>query len=155
METNVKSYVVAPEQGPVWEMEPGRPTTFKLLSEQTGDSVAVFEELVPVGAGTPLHIHPSSDEVIYILAGEFTFKIGEQIAKGSTGTCVFIPRGTVHAWRNTGGEVGKATYTFTPALGAKFFEELRLLQIPITSVDTATVEAYGKRYGYQLVSFDW
>ncbi len=94
METKARGYIVAPEQGPVWEMEPGRPTTFKLLSEQTGDSVAVFEEVVPVGSGTPLHIHHTSNEVIYILAGEFTFEIGEQVATGSTGTCVFIPRGS-------------------------------------------------------------
>jgi len=47
-------------------MGPGRPTTFKLLSEQTSESVAVFEEVVPAGVGTPLHRHPTSDEVIYI-----------------------------------------------------------------------------------------
>ena len=155
MATNVQGYVVTPEQGPVWEMEPGRPTTFRLLSEQTGDSVAVFEEVVPVGGGTPLHIHPTSDEVIYVLAGEFTFKIGERVAKGSAGACVFIPRGVAHGWRNTGNEAGKATFTFTPAGGAKFFEALRLLQIPITSIDPTTLEMYCQRYGYELVAFDW
>ena len=100
-------------------MEPGRPTTFKLLSDQTDGSVAVFEEVVPPGMGTPLHIHPISDEVIYLLAGEFTFKIGDQVTKGGAGTCVFIPHGTPHGWRNTGGMVGKAVYTFAPADNAK------------------------------------
>ena len=33
-------------------MEAERPTPLKLLSEQTGDSVAIFEEEVPVGAAT-------------------------------------------------------------------------------------------------------
>jgi hypothetical protein len=28
-------HIVPPQQGPVWDMEPNRPTTFKLLSEQT------------------------------------------------------------------------------------------------------------------------
>ena len=67
MATHTQGYIVAPEHGPVWDMEAGRLTTFKLLSEQTDDSVAVFEEVVPVGGGTPLHIHHTSDEVIYVL----------------------------------------------------------------------------------------
>jgi hypothetical protein len=41
--------------------------TFKLLSEQTAGSVSVFEQVVPIGAGTPLHIHRTSDEVIHLL----------------------------------------------------------------------------------------
>src|SRR5262245_41825395 len=101
MATNTRAYVVTEDQAPVWNMEPGRPTTFKLLSEQTGDSVALFEEVVPAGSGTPLHIHHTSDEVIHILAGEFTFKIDGQVTNAGRGACVFIPRGTVHAWRNS------------------------------------------------------
>lgn len=155
MEKQVPDFIVGPEQGFVWEMEPGRPTTFKLLSEQTGDSIAVFTEEVPIGAGTPVHIHPTSDEVIYLLAGEFTFKIGEQITKGCAGTFVFIPRGKAHTWRNTGREPGKAVYIFTPAEGAKFFEALSRLQIPITSVVPETLSSYCQLYGYQLISFDW
>ena len=148
-------YIVAPEHGPVWDMEPGRPTTFKVLSKQTDDSVAVFEEVVPVGGGTPLHIHHTSDEVIYVLAGDFTFKIGEQVATGGSGTCVFIPRGTAHAWRNLGSAAGRAIYTFTPVHGAKFFEALRLLGVPIGSIDPATLGTYCQQYGYELVTFDW
>jgi quercetin dioxygenase-like cupin family protein len=147
--------IVLPQQGPVWDMEPGRPTTFKLLSEQTGNGVAVFEEVVPAGGGTPLHIHHSSDEVIYVLAGEFTFKIGEHVTDGGAGTLVYIPRGTAHAWKNGTSEEGRALYTFTPAEGAKFFEELRILGQPIPEIDPATLEAYGRRYGYELVAFDW
>jgi quercetin dioxygenase-like cupin family protein len=149
------AYIVPPEQGPVWDMEPGRPTTFKLLGEQTENGVAVFEEVVPAGGGTPLHIHHTSDEVIYILAGEFTFKIGEHFADGGAGTLVFIPRGTAHAWKNSTSEAGRALYMFTPAEGAKFFEELRLLGQPIPEIDPATLEAYGRRFGYELVAFDW
>ncbi len=136
-------------------MEPGRPTTFKLLSEQTSESVAVFEEVVPAGSGTPLHRHLTSDEVIYILSGLFKFKVGEQVNTGGAGTWVFIPRGLAHGWKNIGSEEGRAFYIFTPAQGAKVFEELRKLQIPVTSIDQATFEAFCQRYGYELITFDW
>ncbi len=52
--------VVLPGQELVWQMEPDRTATFKLLSEQTGDSVAIFEELIPAGFGTALHLHHTS-----------------------------------------------------------------------------------------------
>ena len=155
METQVRGYFVTSEQGTVWEMGLGRPATFKLLSEQTGGSIAVFEEMVPVGDGTPLHIHPTSDEVIHIVAGEFTIKIGEEVTKVSADAYVFIPRGTAHAWRNTGSEVGEATYTFTPADGAKFFEALSLLKLPMKAVDPETMAVYRQEYGFVFVSDDW
>jgi len=154
MET-VKGMVVGHDQGSVWEMEPGRPTTFKLLSEQTGDSMALFEEIVPVGGGTPLHVHPSSDEIVYVINGEFTFKIGEELVKATSGACAFIPRGMPHGWRNTGNEPGKAVFVFAPAENAKFFEEMRKLQIPITSVEPATLASFCQQYGYELITFDW
>jgi quercetin dioxygenase-like cupin family protein len=125
---DTQGLIIFPGQGPVWEMETGRPTTFKLLSDQTQGSIAIFEEIVPVGSGTPLHIHPESDEVIHILSGAFTFKIGAQVMKADADTWVFIPRGTAHAWKNTGSEVGRAFYIFAPAESAKFFENCENLR---------------------------
>src|SRR5688572_18080397 len=119
--------IVAPNAGSVWDMEPGRPTTFKLIGEDTGGSAAVFEESVPVGAGTPLHIHHASDEIIHLLAGQLTLKLGPRTTHIDSGTWVFIPRGTAHGWRNTGNTPAHAAFVFTPADSAKFFEQLRLL----------------------------
>ena len=144
-------YIVPPDEGAVWEMERGRPTTFKLLSEETGNSVAVFEEVVPVGGGTPLHIHHTSDEVIHILAGDFIIKLGEQVTEVSAGTWIFIHRGTAHAWKNRGTAAGRACFIFTPAEGAKVFEELRHVQVPVTEIDPETLARLCQRYGYELV----
>ena len=155
MALSLNSCIVSQEQGPVWDMEPGRPTTFKLLSEQTGGSVSVFEELVPVGAGTPLHIHRTSDEVIHVLAGELTIKLGIHVTIIGAGTWVFIPRTTSHGWKNRGQAPVRAAFVFTPSDGAKFFEELRLLTQPIPSIDPEALEALCKSHGYELVSLDW
>ena len=45
MAVEPKGYVVASNEGPVWDMETGRPAAFKLLSEHTGGKIAVFEEV--------------------------------------------------------------------------------------------------------------
>ena len=43
--------------------------SFKLLSGQS-ENIAAFEEVVPSGATTPLHIYRESDEAIHVLPGE-------------------------------------------------------------------------------------
>jgi quercetin dioxygenase-like cupin family protein len=151
-----QGHIVSAEQGPVWEMEPGgkRPMTFKLLSEQTGGSVSVFEEVVPIGAGTPLHIHRTSDEVIHLLEGELTLKLGTQVSTISVGTWIFIPRGTTHGWRNRGKAPVRAAYVFTPSVGALCFEEMRTMG-PMQSIPQETKDALMKRAGFELVSVDW
>jgi hypothetical protein len=52
-----------------------------------------FVETAPAGTETTFHPHCDSDELIYVLSGEFTFKIDDQVATGGPGTCAFIPRG--------------------------------------------------------------
>src|ERR1700730_5204260 len=84
MKTN--GLVVLPGQELIWQMEPDRTATFKLLSEQTGNSVAIFEELIPTGFGTALHLHHTSDEAMCVLSGDFSFKIGDSISRGGAGT---------------------------------------------------------------------
>jgi quercetin dioxygenase-like cupin family protein len=102
-----RGYVVAPEEGLVGDMEPGRPTTFKLLPAETGGNVAVFEEFAPQGGGTPLHIYRSSDEVIYVASGDFVSRLGEETRQVSSGSWVFIPLGSVHGWRDSGRGYGR------------------------------------------------
>jgi quercetin dioxygenase-like cupin family protein len=136
-------------------MEPGRPTVFKLLSEETGGKIAVFEEIVPPGAGTPLHIHHTSDEVVYVRSGEFTFHLNEEHKVVSGGGWVFIPLGSVHGWRNSGTGDGQASFIFTPGAGAKAFEEMRLQGIPMPDIDPVIREEIFVRHGYEFVTWDW
>lgn len=155
MSSRSAGYVVAASDGAAWDMEPGRPVVFKLLSEQTGGSIAVFEEAVPVGAGTPLHIHHTSDEVLFVQAGEFTFRLGETQQQVSAGAWVFIPLGSAHGWRNSGTSEGRLLNIFTPAAGAKAFEEMRLQGVPVPEVDPALRIEIFKRNGYEFLTWEW
>ena len=150
-----EGYVVASAEGPIWDMEPGRPAAFKLLSEQTGGKIAVFEEVVPPGGGTPLHIHRTSDEVIYVLSGEFTFRLGKNTERVLGGSWVFIPLGSVHGWRNSGNADGRVFFIFTPGAGAKAFEEMSLQGIPLPEIDPAIRDETFQRHGYEFITWDW
>ena len=115
--------VVPPGQGAVWNMAPGRSAVLKLLGGDTGESIMLFEETVPAGTTSTYHLHHDSDEVAYVLRGEVTFKIGDQVTVGGPGTCAFMPRGVSHAWKNTGTETGRVLFLYTPARAGGLMEE--------------------------------
>ena len=83
------------------QASPGRSISLKLRGGETNDSIMVFEETVPAGTKSTLHLHRDSDEVAYVLSGEVTFKVGDEVAVRGPGTCAFMPRGVPHAWKST------------------------------------------------------
>jgi mannose-6-phosphate isomerase-like protein (cupin superfamily) len=103
---------------------PGRFAAVKLVGRQTNESIMLFEETVPVGTKSLFHLHRDSDEVAWVLAGEFSFKIGDDVTVGGPGTCAFFPRNVPHAWKNTGSEVGRALFLYAPAAAGGYVEEL-------------------------------
>lgn len=52
----------------------------------------------------PSHRHPGSDDVIYILRGRTTFKIGEEEMEVSAGELVVAPEGVPHSAVNSTNE---------------------------------------------------
>src|SRR5438132_14074613 len=92
--------VVQPGEGSVSSSSttPGRSYALKLLGGATGDSIMLFEEAVPTGTKSTFHLHRDSDEVAYVLSGEVTFLIGNEVTVGGAGSCAFMPRGVAHAW---------------------------------------------------------
>jgi quercetin dioxygenase-like cupin family protein len=149
---DAKDFVTLAGQEPVWHMAPGRTAALKLQSGQTGESVMVFEEVAPAGTETPFHLHHHSDEVMYVLSGEFTFQIGDQVSTGGPGTCVFMPRAIPHAWKNSGRDTGRALFMYAPAEAGKLFEEFSRVQRPLAEIihDPAGAEIF-RRHGSEIV----
>lgn len=65
----------------------------------TGGRYSLMHETLPKGSGAPPHKHTWSDEHFYLLEGEITFLVGEEIKVGRAGDFVFVPRNTRHAFR--------------------------------------------------------
>jgi quercetin dioxygenase-like cupin family protein len=149
MEAN--GFVVPPGQGRVWEMAAGRSSALKLLGGETGESVMMFEETAPAGTQTTYHLHHDSDEVAYVLAGEITFKIGEEVTVGGPGTCAFMPRGLAHAWKNSGAETARVLFLYTPAGAGGFFEESQRLRRSYESLASEEVRAAYRRHRWEIV----
>jgi quercetin dioxygenase-like cupin family protein len=147
--SEAKGFVVPPDGGRHLDMGPDRFSALKLLSGETAESVMLFVETAPSGTETTFHLHRDSDEVAYVLKGEITFKIGDEVTKGGPGTCAFMPRNIPHAWKSSGAETGQVLFFYSPAGAGKFFEA-RLGQPAAPITDSEAIEMR-KRYGWEIV----
>jgi mannose-6-phosphate isomerase-like protein (cupin superfamily) len=96
---------------------PGAITLKVLLTgNQTNGSSAVFEDVVQPGVGPGRHIHHHQDEIFFFLEGEFEVEIAGTRSSVEPGDVAFIPRGTVHAFKNVGADAGRLRYVFSPSL---------------------------------------
>src|SRR2546428_9311433 len=143
--------VVLPGQGPVWNMSPGRSAVLKLLGGATGGSIMMFEEPVPGRSKSTFHLHHDSDEVAYVLSGEVTFKIGEEVTVGGPGTCAFMPRGVPHAWKNSGAETGRVLFLYTPAGAGGLLEEQQRTDRTFAAIDEREATELRRRHGWGVV----
>jgi mannose-6-phosphate isomerase-like protein (cupin superfamily) len=95
--------------------------TVLIPGEQTNNAYTVLEALVVPGGGPPPHIHHRENELFYVLDGDITIFAGEQTVRASAGTCVHIPVGTVHTFRNEGGGPARMVIMYAPAGFEKYF----------------------------------
>lgn len=123
--TATRGFVVPAGGGKHLDMRaPGRFADLKLLGQETGGSIMMFEETLPPGTASVFHLHRDSDEVAWVLAGEITFRIGDEVTVGGPGSCAFFPRNVAHAWKNTGQDTGRVLFLYTPAAAGGYIEEL-------------------------------
>jgi quercetin dioxygenase-like cupin family protein len=144
-----KGFVVPPGGGKLLDMAPGRFSALKLLGGETAESIMLFEETAPAGTETTFHLHHDSDEVAWVLEGEVTMKIGDEVTVGRAGSCAFFPRNVPHAWKNTGSETARILFLYTPAKAGGFFEEQ--LGRPPGDFNGADANAVRERHGWEVV----
>ena len=128
METNDQGVVRVPsgEGETLWVL--GDFVTFKADGESA--SLSVFEGLIPPGGGPPPHIHFQQEEGFYVLEGTFSFLSGDKTIEAEPGSFMWIPRGTLHTFKNTGAQSGRVLVTSTfPGSHERFF---RVVGIPVS-----------------------
>lgn len=144
-----KGFVVPAGGGAHLEMgAPGRFAALKLLGRETNESLMMFEETLPAGTKSLFHLHRDSDEVAWVIEGEITFKIGDEVSIGGPGTCAFFPRNVPHAWKNSGSDTGRVLFLYTPASAGRYVEDLpKIRQID----DAQELAKVRERYRWEVV----
>ena len=95
--------------------------TFKVTGKQTNGAFTVVDQIIQSQGGPPPHVHHREDEVFYVLDGKFSFLCGEREHVFEAGGFVYVPKGTLHTFKNIGQQPGRLLVTISPAGLEEFF----------------------------------
>ena len=74
-----------------------------LAGAPTGATMATVGDLtVEPGRRSVYHLHPNTEESIFIVKGEMEFRVGSSRFRASSGDCVLAPQGVGHGLENVG-----------------------------------------------------
>ena len=76
-------------------------------AQQTFGYVEIYS-----GQKNPRHLHPNSDEVLYLLEGELDHWIDDAVFHLTRGMAIHIPQGAQHHARNTGDTVARMVVAY-------------------------------------------
>lgn len=97
--------------------------TFTVTSEQSDGAYVLLHDRMPRGKTTPLHLHPSFDEVVYVLEGELLVHIDGAEHVASAGATASIPRGVPHALLVTSEEARILAFATPGDVAERFFRD--------------------------------
>ena len=99
-------------------------TQVLLRGEESGGHVAIVENRIgPHWAGPPLHRH-DFDEAFYVLEGELTFQVEDQVVVKRAGEFAFAPRNVVHTLANHSDAAARYVLVITPAGFERYFARM-------------------------------
>ena len=89
-----EAYALKTERG--WTYRNGIDFTVKAGEHNATNGAAVIEYTTRKGEEPGEHVHPTEDEMFYVLAGALTFTCGDRTFDVEAGGFVFLPRGIPH-----------------------------------------------------------
>lgn len=101
----------------------GHPMTFLVTGEDTRHT-SMFDWTIPAGFATGLHVHRTQEETFYVLDGECTWHVGDEVIHARPGTFLFIPPGVPHDITNVSERPARVLMTVSPPGHERYFEEL-------------------------------
>lgn len=103
----------------------GDAVTFKARAADTGEAYSLFLVTSPPGLGMPPHSQMYDDEAFFVLDGEYVFSIDEQALELRAGAYLFVPRGTVHSFKNNADTPARMLIVVSPGgIHDLFFDEI-------------------------------
>jgi quercetin dioxygenase-like cupin family protein len=121
-----------------------------LSTECSGGKLTIIEQEVAVGAASPVRICNREDKVILVTSGKFMFFADGKKYEAGTGANIFIPRGTLHNFKNTGTQTGKLLVTFTPGGHEIFLKDLSR-SVRVYGKNISLMNDVAKKYDVVLV----
>jgi quercetin dioxygenase-like cupin family protein len=119
-----------------------------LVDGSESDGLGVFELTVPPGANVPPpHSHRHNEEFFYVVEGSIGYSVDGDARELGPGEWMSTPRGSVHAFRNTGTQTARALVVLTPDIGAQYFRDVAEVVNAGGPPDRAKLLEVMSRYG--------
>src|SRR5262245_54200012 len=96
--------------------------TWKAMAGETDEAMLVLEDQLERGKVTPMHLHPDTDEAIYVIEGEILLNVEGTEHVVAEGGFVFAPRGCAHAFMVTS-ERARLLAIMTPGSCEAFYRD--------------------------------
>lgn len=144
--------------------------TFKVTGAN-GSFVSCFEVMVPPGFDVGAHTHSHAQEFFYILEGELDLlafeptkrtedgwqdwesAAGDRVVRAGTGSCMFVPQGCPHAFRNATDKPARMLFQSYPSPDhERYFEEIVEIFSASRSPDADAVQRLRDRYGVNQIT---
>ncbi|BCB91833.1 cupin domain-containing protein [Phytohabitans suffuscus] len=144
--------------------------TFKVTAGN-GSVVSVFEVVVPPGFDVGAHTHHRSQEFFYVLEGELDLlafepvsragdswqdwesPAGDRVVRAGAGSCMFVPSGCPHAFRNATDKPARMLFQSYPSPDHElYFEEICEIFSTGQSVDPEAVRKLRDRYDVSQIT---
>ena len=81
----MRGVILGPGEGVSVPNPVGGALTFKIGGAETNGALTAFESISAPGEGPPLHVHVNEDEIFYVLAGSFRFKLDGELRDAPAG----------------------------------------------------------------------
>jgi quercetin dioxygenase-like cupin family protein len=154
--TTTYGYALDPGDGErLWIV--GDTMTLKATGESTRGALVLLENLTSPGGGPPPHVHAGEDEFFFVLDGSFDIRIGDEVHRLGPGGFAYVPRGTVHNFRNAEETPSRILVGFTPGGIEGFFRDSGRVALddgpapPLDEEEIARTTVAAESYGLELV----
>lgn len=127
---------------------------FHLCSQQTDGTFAMFTDTTPPGGGPPPHFHLQEDEWWYVLEGQPEFFDGERWFPVAPGDAVYMPKNSLHTFRNAGNGPLRQIIHTAPGGFEHFFRKSEAEFAKGGAPDLARICAIGAEHGIHFPTLD-
>ena len=119
----------------------------------TNGVLGAVEVTSPSGAAPPLHVHRREDEAFYVVEGEYSVFVGDEVIPAVPGAWVWGPRGVPHGYQVHTPRGRHLSFTLPGGFEA-FFEEVADIATPSTDPPSVMerLTAIAARYGVEFLS---
>jgi mannose-6-phosphate isomerase-like protein (cupin superfamily) len=99
-----------------------------LGAEHTGGTFSAIVAEVKPGEGPPPHLHRDREEYFFVLAGSYSLGVNGVESMIGPRTLVFVPRGTVHTFKNVSDGMGRLLEWTIPGDNGDYFRAMHKME---------------------------